>query len=145
MIYTLPQKTQRKWVVLPWKKSLQVMNNKLTFKLQQRKSFLWRVAQGISVFIPFACSNYINVTGPFSSACIEGSFHFVCVPVDCLVGRTGLPQTPVAEWKSSPRVEEHMCPACMTSSLSLYELYFLLRQDLLDKCPSHMWRNAFEH
>lgn len=66
-------------VMIPWKKSLSLMNNKLTFRLQQRKSFLWRFAPGISVFIPFAYPNYINVTGYFSSACLVlPSILYVC-------------------------------------------------------------------
>ncbi len=69
-------------------------------------------------------------------------FHFVCVTAGRQAGRRRSPQTPVAEWRAPPRVEEHVC---MTSILSLYELYFLLRQDLQDKCPSHLWRNLFEH
>lgn len=82
--------------VLPWKKSLLAMNNKLAFKLQQRKSFLWTVAQRISVFIPSECSNYINVTGLFCLCLHSPPFHFVCVTAGHLAGRTGLPQTPVA-------------------------------------------------
>lgn len=106
------------------------VNNKLAFDFQERKSFLQSVAEGISLFILSARSNYINVTGHFSSACRVLLSVLLRVEVDCLAGRTGLPRTPV--------VEEYVYPACTRSRLRPYELYFRLRQDLPDKCSSHL-------